>query len=146
MPTALRTKPSGTPRAYVVDASVAVKWFSQEQGSVRARRILRDAQKRTTELFAPDLLYYEVGNALGKGKRLEGPLAREAMHVLLALPVTIVSLHASQIDQLVFFMDTYGLTFYDAAYAALAVELSAPLLSANPKDHGKIKELKLITL
>ncbi|MBI4363574.1 MAG: PIN domain-containing protein, partial [Candidatus Doudnabacteria bacterium] len=43
-------------------------------------------------------------------------------------------------------MVAYDLTFYDAVYAALAQLFQAPLLTANPKDHKKIKEIKVVEL
>ncbi|WP_349371099.1 type II toxin-antitoxin system VapC family toxin [Salinarimonas sp.] len=47
----------------IVDASVAVKWFVEEEGSEAAQRILDEP---AAVLLAPDLLLVEVGNALWK--------------------------------------------------------------------------------
>ena len=48
----------------VVDASVAVKWFLDERGSAEAKGLRRQFQRGDTELAAPDLLIYEVANAV----------------------------------------------------------------------------------
>jgi predicted nucleic acid-binding protein len=47
---------------YVVDASVAVKWYLPEPESDAAGRLLDPEH----DLIAPDLLFAEVGNALWK--------------------------------------------------------------------------------
>lgn len=47
----------------IVDASVAVKWVLEEEGSERARAL------RSAELWAPDLILLEVFNAVHKRVR-----------------------------------------------------------------------------
>ena len=49
----------------VVDSSVAVKWYLEEEGSDRAESLLR----RNARLLAPDLLLPELGNVLWKRRR-----------------------------------------------------------------------------
>lgn len=41
---------------YVIDASVAVKWFSVEDMSEKAREIFKKAEVGNIELFAPNLI------------------------------------------------------------------------------------------
>lgn len=50
---------------WVIDASVAVKWFLQEAGSVAARAVLM----REGRLVAPDRLLLEVTNVLRRKER-----------------------------------------------------------------------------
>lgn len=47
---------------YVVDASVAIKWFLPEVHSEPASRLLREERY----LLVPDLIWAEFGNVLGK--------------------------------------------------------------------------------
>ncbi len=128
---------------YVIDASVAVKWFSEEDGSELARKILQKAQAQEIKLLAPDLLLYEVGNALWKGKRVKGTDVEEALSVLQNSSLEFFSLDANLIKSSCTFIERYDLTFYDASYVALAYEWDVSLISANPKDHKKIKEIKI---
>ena len=58
--------------AYVVDASVAIKWVIQEAGTEAALRLLGH------ELIAPDLLVAECANILWRKQRLGEISAREA--------------------------------------------------------------------
>lgn len=128
----------------VIDASVAVKWFSGEAQTVDAQRILASAFHRACVLYAPDLLLYEVGNALGRGKRMREEEIFSALGVLFDAPIEFVRLDMTMMQATTRMMAAYGITFYDAAYGALANALGAPLITANPKDHGKIKEIQVI--
>jgi predicted nucleic acid-binding protein len=49
----------------IVDASVALKWFADEENSVHAEALLTGDD----ELVAPDLILAEVGNAMWKKSR-----------------------------------------------------------------------------
>lgn len=53
-------------KRYVADASVILKWFSQtgESELGKAIRLRDDYKDGTIELYAPELLVYEVANVL----------------------------------------------------------------------------------
>ncbi|MEK7082398.1 MAG: type II toxin-antitoxin system VapC family toxin [Patescibacteria group bacterium] len=130
----------------VIDASVAVKWFSDETHTDAAQRILASAFERDRVLYAPDLLWYEIGNALGKGKRMSEEKILAAFGVLFDSPIEFVRLDQTMMHTTIHLMAAYGLTFYDAAYGALAHTLGIPLITANPKDHGKMKEASVVNI
>ncbi|MBW1669419.1 MAG: type II toxin-antitoxin system VapC family toxin, partial [Deltaproteobacteria bacterium] len=54
---------SGVEKA-VVDASVVVKWFVEEEGSEEALAIRRRYIEEEVEIVAPELIHFEVLNAL----------------------------------------------------------------------------------
>src|SRR2546425_12284091 len=59
-----------TPQTLVIDASTVAKWFLQEEDSDKALG-LRDAHiDGRVELTAPDLIVYEVANALNYTPRV----------------------------------------------------------------------------
>lgn len=128
-------------RAFVIDASIAVKWFSFEKGSSAARKLLEEGQMEKIQLVAPDLLLYEVGNALGRGKGLGAKNVIDALDLLFRSSIEFVKLDKRMVERTAAFMESYVLTFYDACYAAIAYERGAALISANPRDHRKIKEI-----
>lgn len=130
----------------VIDASVAVKWFSKEIYQRQAESVLKRAYQNKLSLFAPELLIYEVGNALWKGKQLDEERIGAALNSLYYLPLDFSYLSQSLIKAVVLLMVKYNLTFYDAVYAGLAYEISCPLLTSNPKDFQKISEIKTIDL
>lgn len=131
---------------YVIDASIAVKWFSQEQGRNKALRLLEKAQDGTAVLYAPDLLLYEVGNALWKGKQMSDYEINEALALLLRLGIEFIRLDSSMIGRTTKVMTAHDLTFYDAVYVALTVAVSGILATANPKDHAKINDITILKI
>ncbi len=66
----------------VIDASVAVKWFVDEERRDLARRAL----ERSNELGAPNLLFVEVANALRNKVRLGSMELHQARSALSSLP------------------------------------------------------------
>lgn len=137
---------SGINKVFVIDASVAVKWFYQEIESDIADGLLRTLEQEHIQVYAPSLLGYEVGNALGKGKRMIGSAVDKALKTLFSSSIEFVELDERLSEIAVRFMVRYNLTFYDSVYAALAYGLGVPLISANPKDHSKIKDIRVIEL
>ena len=131
---------------YVIDASVAVKWFCEESGREAALEISRSAKLGNIGVYAPNLLLYEVGNVLWKGKKFNADQLQRALFSLLETNIEFFALERDTIETAALFAATYDITFYDASYAALAYKFGIPLISENPKDHGKIKEIEVKSL
>ncbi|MBI4827436.1 MAG: type II toxin-antitoxin system VapC family toxin [Nitrospinae bacterium] len=116
---------------FVLDASVAVKWLIPEAHSGAAIRLLKE--KHT--FYAPGLIYGEVGNVLWKRARrgdITFPYAQKALALFMGLalevqpaaPLTPVALK---------FALAAACSVYDAFYLILAMERSAPLVTADKK-------------
>lgn len=123
----------------VIDASVVVKWFSQEEGSDRALAV-RDghvAGKRT--LVAPDLLVYEIANALrfkpGFGPRVTAKAIEDLFNLQLDLTVPSREL-VSRASELA---HSYGITAYDSAYLALGELMGSEVITADKYLYGRAK-------
>jgi len=117
--------------AYVVDASVAVKWFVPESYSEEAGQLLKEG----TELHAPDLLLPEFGNTLWKKFRRDELTEAEVHSVVGALSVVPLALYPSAMlleSALIISMDT-SRTVYDGFYLALAALLKSPLVTADDR-------------
>jgi predicted nucleic acid-binding protein len=116
---------------FVVDASVAVKWFLPEIHDVPARRLLGGGHT----LIVPDLLFPEVGNILWKRVRagdITEPQADTILQTLGGMPLIV---HPSW--PLVTVALTIGCqagrTIYDSLYLALAIQESAPMVTADER-------------
>ena len=131
---------------YVIDASVAVKWFCEEPRREAALEISRRAKLGTIGVYAPNLLLYEVGNVLWKGKKFNANQLQRALFSLLETNIEFFTLERDTIETAALFTAMYDLTFYDASYAALAYKFGIPLISENPKDQGKVKEIEVKSL
>jgi len=113
----------------VVDASVAVKWLVDEDGSESADGILEHA----TELHAPRLLASEVANALWRKARLReiergdaGALAASVAQMPIAW--TEDERICGEAARLAVGLDR---PVYDCMYLALAHRLDARLVTAD---------------
>ena len=114
----------------VVDASVAIKWVIEEEGSDAARALI--AQHVLT---APDFLAIECANvfwAIARGGRLSGEMARGALNAILATPIKLrpTSDYGPAAQAIAFDLDQ---TAYDSLYLAVAIAERATLVTADKK-------------
>ena len=118
------------PPLVVPDASVILKWaLASEDEEDRDRAIaLRDAWVAGEyRVLVPSLWTYEVGNVLG---RREPRLAQALLNALIALKLDEVP--AADIAATAFgLMATAHVTFYDAAYHAVAIDHGGTLVTAD---------------
>jgi len=119
----------------VVDSSVVLKWFFPEPYTLEARHILNDYQAGVLDLFAPDLIYAEVGNIVWKKHRFQGLEASDAKQILtlfgrLTLKIFSCSLLLDQAYQLAV---THQRTVYDALYLALSLREQCPFVTADER-------------
>jgi predicted nucleic acid-binding protein len=112
----------------VVDASVAIKWVFEEEGSTAARRLLVEEP-----LIAPDFLILECANILWTAVR-RGKLTREQASEALAglqmLPVQLLAMRdyiaAAQALSL-----ELNHPVYDCLYLVIALDQRAALITAD---------------
>ena len=122
-------------KAYVVDASVAIKWFVPEAYSEAAEALLTRQASGELAFHVPDLFSAEAGNILWKkvrAGRLERHAAREIVDLLLAVPKTVHPADALLPGALDLALAS-GRTVYDSLYLTLSVSLGCPLMTADEK-------------
>jgi len=117
----------------VVDTSVLIKWFKtrDEEYLREARELLEEIERHEVEVHVPALLLYEVGNILLLETRLESAALEEAVERLETLPVVVAPPATPLLKQALRLGRKFKLTFYDASFLALAVELDCPLVTAD---------------
>ena len=114
---------------FVVDASVAIKWYLPEPHDDCAAHLRREG----TDLDAPDLLYAEIGNTLWKRVR-RGELTRGAAggiaDAVSRLPIAV---HPSRLlaGAALQIACSTGLTVYDSLYLATALLTDGRLVTAD---------------
>ena len=122
---------------WVIDASVAVRWFIQEEFHPNADNVLQTMIDEPERFAVPELFSFEVYSVLqrlhpeglsaftiGIMPLLQGGIFRQPMSEDLAVK-------ADHFVQL-------GLTGYDACYAALAHDLKGKWLTFDEKAHRLI--------
>lgn len=78
---------------YVLDASVVIKWFSEEEYTDKAVKLRDDFFKGENELVVPDLLLYEVSNALRYNPNFDETDVVEAVGSLFDMGISIIYRH-----------------------------------------------------
>jgi predicted nucleic acid-binding protein len=127
---------------WVIDASVAVRWFINEEAHPLADEVLEQVISEPEKFAVPELFAFEVFSVLlrvhpngleafrkGIIPLLQGGIFRQPMTESLAVK-------ANRFVKL-------GLTGYDACYAALARDLKGRWLTFDKNAHELIQEEKV---
>lgn len=118
----------------VLDASVLVKWFIDEDDDEKPGLLLEAVKNNQLQLVLPDLALAEVANAIRFDRTyLEGE-CQQIIAQLLELDPVIVALQ-NVIPTAVSFVYQSKLTVYDALYVAVAEDFDIPLITADYKHH-----------
>jgi len=128
----------------VIDASVAVKWFSEEEGTERALEV-RDGHidgRRT--LVAPDLIVYEIANALRFKTEFTGEYVARAVGDLLDLQMDLIEPGRELIRLGSELAYRYGITVYDSSYLALGELMGIEVYTSDKQLYERARESGLL--
>jgi predicted nucleic acid-binding protein len=123
--------------AYVLDASVVVKWFIPETHSESALK-LREIGGR---FHAPAFVTLEIGNVLAKKRRRNELTHVEAEGIWRAFRQAPIRIHPDEPLVLAAFdlAQHTRTTLYDNLYLALAIELNIRFLTADGKFYRALE-------
>lgn len=129
-------------RNYVIDASVILKWFSQagESDLDKALQLREDFRERNIDLYAPELLIYEIANVLRYKKILNEDIIHKAISSIYDMEI-LMPVNAGIMTQAVTIARQYHITVYDSSYLGFAQSVGCHLITADKKLYQKIKEL-----
>jgi predicted nucleic acid-binding protein len=118
----------------VVDASVAVKWYVQEEHSVKAETLLNGS----FDLNAPELICPEFGSIIWKKYRRGALTSAESRSTIKAFKNLTIRLypHLYLLESAYVGAELTGQTVYDWSYLALAVSLNCALVTADEKFYA----------
>ncbi|NOZ76486.1 MAG: type II toxin-antitoxin system VapC family toxin [Euryarchaeota archaeon] len=123
----------------VVDASVAVKWFLEEVHSEKAEALLKDYARGLVDLVSPDLMPYEVLNALRYNLDFGKADLEKVASVIEGYQLLLVPFNAGTTIDMAY---DHGITIYDATYVALAKEMGIEFYTADERLLDKLADLK----
>ena len=131
----------------VSDASVVVKWFIQEEYSDKALKLRDMHVNGETCVAAPELLPFEVLNALKYSHLFNLEELKTAAISLSSYGIELYPLKGELAQKTIEIAVKKNITVYDAAYIALAQELNTILYTVDEKLIRKIgKEYSKIVL
>lgn len=131
---------------YVLDSSVVIKWFSNEEYTDIALKLRDMFVSGDIEIVVPDLQIYEIANALRYNKQIERADVDNAVKSLIEIGIRVISPKREIMKKAIDFSYDYDLTIYDSCFIALAKELNFVFVTADEKLYKKIKSLNFVKL
>jgi len=125
---------------FVIDASVAVKWYIDEEDRDKALEVRRDYVEGKIDLASPALIIYEVFNALRYHPGVSSvDVARNVdslldMQIDLRLPSPDTNRLAAELAL------KEEISGYDAHYIALAKTMQARVITSDSKLKDKLSD------
>src|SRR3989338_7012691 len=109
---------------YVLDSSVIIKWFCEEEDTDLALQFREGFLKGSVDIIVPDLQLYEIANALRYNKKLKSADVSSAVNSLIDIGINIVVPTKDVISSALALAYQFDITLYDAYFIALAKELN----------------------
>ena len=132
---------------YVIDASVAVKWFiadaADEANTDHALLLLDRAQQGDAHFLAPPHWVSEVAAVLVRLTPKTVSRAVAALHSLSFVTIANEDNHYQRAISLSLKLDHH---FFDTLYHAIALEENATLITADKKYYDKARRLGVIVM
>ncbi len=118
---------------YVVDTSVALKWFveSDQSDVLQARKLRESYYEGRCEIRAPELLLIELANALKAGRKFTPREIVEILESLRDLNLAYQAFGWATAATAVEIASACGATVYDSYFLALALESQSILVTAD---------------
>jgi predicted nucleic acid-binding protein len=116
----------------VIDASIIVKWFSNEEDSDKAIKLRNMHIRGEISIVVPELVFMEVMNSL-RYKKISVDSLTKANKDLWDVQLETIYLDEFLLNKATEISVKYNLTVYDGIYAALAQIHGAPLITSDNK-------------
>lgn len=128
-------------KSVILDASVVLKWFREELDTDKALELQEAINDGQLRIHIPDLLFYEVTNALIRGVGETHDNVLLALQVLLEMNWEVVTPSYGLLASAAIVSQSRSkLSVYDGVYVALAMERKAILITADAKLHRAFGE------
>ena len=117
----------------VADASVVVKWFVEEEHSDAALRLRDDYVDRALDIASPDLLPYEILNALRYNPAIGEKQLRDIATALEKYSLWLHSMAGELAATAIENSLTHGISVHDSAYLSLGIIRDAVVYTADQR-------------
>ena len=128
--------PAAIIKRIVLDASVAVAWFFEDEKTPFTEGVL-DLLSAGTEVLTPAIWPFEVAHALlvaERRKRITVAQVTALLRRIAGLPISVEPIEARHaFEQILSVARQQNLTEYDAAYLELALRAGLPIATLDDK-------------
>lgn len=132
---------------FLLDTSVVMKWFVGEEKSQKAWQIQSDYLNGRCDLSVPELLLYEVANALKfTSFLLTSEKIKEKIESLIKLKINIYPFDYDILQLSVDLAIERDITIYDAYFLTLARETESTFITSDEKLYNKIRDLSFVRI
>jgi len=134
-------------RRFVTDASVVFKWFSNtgESDLEKAFELREHFRQRKIDIYAPELLIYEIANVLRYKNALHEKLIHKAISSIYDMDI-LLPVNLQIMTTAVTLARKYSITVYDSTYLSFALIAGCQVVTADKKLYQKIKDFPGIIL
>lgn len=130
----------------MIDASSATKWFVEEKDTDKANLLKQAHETGQLRLTAPDLLVYEVTNALNYNPKMAMDDLVQSTRRLLELDLDLIPPQADFTAETARLARKHGISAYDASYISLADIIGTNCVTADEKLYRKLGAKKPLFL
>jgi predicted nucleic acid-binding protein len=130
-----------SPRTYIIDASVCIKWFSSRDKDdvIIALSLRTQHMNKNIFLVAPDILVYEVINALAYNPLFDTEKLNMAIKSLYEMGIKYVQPYVEILVESSKLHFSKNITIYDSIYIAMAKYINAQYITADEKLFKKVR-------
>jgi len=118
----------------VLDTSVVIKWFTKEEGSSSATRILDSFANGSLQVAVSALTFYEAANALRYKRDFSSEDVQRCISYLLEMELDVRGLDVGLLVESLRIAFDGNVTFYDAVPAAIAKLEGVQCITADEKS------------
>ena len=124
----------------ILDANVIAKWFIEEENTDKAIEIRDEFYKGLLTIVVPTLLIYELGNVFWKHPAKSPEDVERDFKALFDLGIEFLDITKPEaLGDIHKTASSFGITFYDATYATLALKEGCKLITADERLQKKVK-------
>jgi len=127
----------------VIDASICVKLFADEENSDKAFKLIERYNNEEIVLIAPSLIFLETLNAL-KYKKFDKFALEKSNRDMFDFQFEIIDVDKDILEISIRLSNQHNLSIYDSFYAAISEKYNAELVTADDKL-SKIPNAKLLS-
>lgn len=131
-------------KKYILDTSVVIKWFNKydESDLEKALNLRYEILESKCLITIPDLLFYELGNALKYGAHFSIKEIREAVNSVFEMEFDVKTIDKTVMERAIEIGFKHNVTIYDAYFLALSQTENKPFVTADYKFIERIKSFK----